>query len=36
MILAENALFHDVGRIFQPIFDAVGWVLALIYGIIPN
>jgi len=36
MILAENALFHDVGRIFQPIFDGVGWVLALIYGIIPN
>ncbi|MGH8995241.1 MAG: YidC/Oxa1 family membrane protein insertase [Acidimicrobiales bacterium] len=36
MILAENALFHDVGRIFQPIFDAVGWALAFIYGIIPN
>ena len=35
MILA-NALFHDIGRIFQPVFDAVGWVLALIYGLIPN
>lgn len=36
MIVAENALFHDIGRIFQPLFDAVGWVLALIYGLIPN
>jgi YidC/Oxa1 family membrane protein insertase len=35
-MIAENALFHDVGRIFQPVFDAVGWVLALIYGLIPN
>jgi YidC/Oxa1 family membrane protein insertase len=36
VIIAENALFHDVGRIFQPVFDAIGWALALIYGIIPN
>ena len=36
MIIAENTLFHDIGRIFQPLFDAVGWVLALIYGLIPN
>jgi len=36
MLIAENALFHDVGRIFQPVFDAVGWVLAFIYGVIPN
>lgn len=36
MIVAENALFHDIGKIFQPIFDAVGWVLAFIYGLIPN
>ena len=36
MIIAENALFHDIGRIFAPVFDAVGWVLALIYGLIPN
>jgi len=35
MIIA-NALFHDIGRIFQPVFDAVGWMLALIYGLIPN
>ena len=27
--LVENALFHDIGRIFQPLFDVVGWVLAL-------
>jgi YidC/Oxa1 family membrane protein insertase len=36
MIIAENALFHDIGRIFQPVFDAIGWMLALIYGLIPN
>jgi YidC/Oxa1 family membrane protein insertase len=36
MLIAENALFHDVGRVFQPVFDAVGWVLAFIYGVIPN
>ncbi len=36
MIIAENALFADVGKIFHPIFDAIGWVLALIYGVIPN
>jgi YidC/Oxa1 family membrane protein insertase len=35
-MLAENLLFHDIGRIFQPLFDLVGWVLALIYGLIPN
>jgi YidC/Oxa1 family membrane protein insertase len=34
--LVENALFHDIGRIFQPLFDVVGWVLAFIYGVIPN
>jgi len=34
--LVENALFHTIGRIFQPLFDAVGWVLAFIYGLIPN
>src|ERR1700677_4878448 len=36
MVLVENALFHDIGRIFQPLFDVVGWVLAFIYGLIPN
>jgi YidC/Oxa1 family membrane protein insertase len=36
MIIAENALFHDIGRIFQPVFDGIGWMLALIYGLIPN
>jgi YidC/Oxa1 family membrane protein insertase len=36
ILAAENALFHDIGRIFQPIFEAVGWVLAVIYGVIPN
>jgi len=34
--LVENALFHTIGRIFQPLFDLVGWVLAFIYGLIPN
>jgi YidC/Oxa1 family membrane protein insertase len=36
VMLAENALFADVGKIFHPLFDAIGWVLALIYGLIPN
>jgi YidC/Oxa1 family membrane protein insertase len=36
MFLVENALFHDIGRIFQPLFDLIGWALALIYGLIPN
>jgi len=34
--LVENALFHTIGRIFQPLFELVGWVLAFIYGLIPN
>lgn len=36
MMLTENALFADVGKIFHPLFDGIGWVLALIYGLIPN
>src|ERR1700728_3513193 len=34
--LVENALFHDIGRIFQPLFELIGGVLAFIYGLIPN
>src|ERR1700728_1363460 len=34
--LVENALFHDIRRIFQPLFELIGGALALIYGLIPN
>jgi len=27
---------HDIGRIFQPIYDLLGRILAFFYGIIPN
>ncbi len=27
---------HDVGRIFQPIYDLLGRILAFFYGLIPN
>jgi len=35
-ILATNSFFHSIGEIFQPIFRAIGWVLAAIYGVVPN
>ncbi len=35
-MIAENALFADLGKLFHPLFDAIGWALAAIYGIIPN
>jgi len=27
---------HDIGRIFQPIYDLLGRILAFFYGIIPT
>jgi len=36
LLLAENSLFKKVGEIFQPVFKLFGYVLAFIYGIIPN
>jgi YidC/Oxa1 family membrane protein insertase len=27
---------HDIGSVFQPIFHAIAWLLAALYGIIPN
>ncbi len=35
-MIAENALFADLGKIFHPLFVAIGWALAVIYGVIPN
>jgi YidC/Oxa1 family membrane protein insertase len=32
----ENSLFKAIGEIFHPLFVAVSWVLAFIYGIIPQ
>jgi YidC/Oxa1 family membrane protein insertase len=34
--LATTGIVHAVGSIFQPIFKAVGWLLATLYGVIPN
>lgn len=31
-----HSISHFVGSIFQPIFHLIGWLLAFIYGIIPN
>ncbi len=35
-LLATSGIIHFFGEIFQPIFHAFGWVLAAIYGVIPN
>jgi YidC/Oxa1 family membrane protein insertase len=35
-LLAENALFSDIGKAFHPLFLLFGWVLAGIYSVIPN
>lgn len=35
-LLAENALFKDIGNVFHPLFELVATVLAFIYGIVPN
>ncbi len=35
-LLAENSLFEFIGKIFHPIFEAFGWVLAALYGVWPN
>ncbi|HVA53168.1 MAG TPA: membrane protein insertase YidC [Acidimicrobiales bacterium] len=31
-----HSITHFVGGIFQPIFHAVAWLLAFLYGLIPN
>jgi YidC/Oxa1 family membrane protein insertase len=35
-ILGENALFADIGKIFHPLFELFGLILAGIYAVIPN
>jgi YidC/Oxa1 family membrane protein insertase len=35
-LLAENSLFKDIGQGFHPLLEAVGYVLALIYGVVHN
>jgi YidC/Oxa1 family membrane protein insertase len=34
--LAENALFKDIGKVFHPLFELFGLILAGIYSVIPN
>ena len=31
-----QSLIKDIGKIFQPLLDAVGGILAFFYSIIPN
>jgi YidC/Oxa1 family membrane protein insertase len=35
-LLAENALFSDIGKVFHPLFELFGLILAGIYAVIPN
>jgi YidC/Oxa1 family membrane protein insertase len=35
-MVAENALFADIGKIFHPLFELFGLILAGIYAVIPN
>ncbi len=31
-----GSITHSIGSIFQPIFHLFGWILAFLYGVIPN
>ena len=31
-----SSLIHAIGTLFQPLFKAFGWLLAAIYGVVPN
>jgi YidC/Oxa1 family membrane protein insertase len=31
-----SSLIHAIGTLFQPLFKAIGWLLAAIYGVVPN
>jgi YidC/Oxa1 family membrane protein insertase len=35
-LLAENSLFQFIGKIFHPVFEFFGWILAGLYAIWPN
>jgi YidC/Oxa1 family membrane protein insertase len=35
-LLAENALFSSIGKIFHPVFELFAYVLAAIYSVVPN
>ncbi len=35
-LLAENSLFTFIGKIFHPVFEFFGWILAGLYAIWPN
>jgi YidC/Oxa1 family membrane protein insertase len=35
-MLATTGIVHFFGTIFQPIFDGIAWMLATLYGLIPN
>ncbi|HEX3794672.1 MAG TPA: YidC/Oxa1 family membrane protein insertase [Acidimicrobiales bacterium] len=35
-IAKENALFSDIGKVFHPLFELFGLILAGIYSVVPN
>jgi YidC/Oxa1 family membrane protein insertase len=35
-LLAENSLFEFIGKIFHPVFEFFGWILAGLYAVWPN
>ena len=35
-LLAENSLFQLIGKIFHPLFELFGWIMAALYAIWPN
>ena len=36
LMLTENSLFQFIGKIFHPVFEFFGWILAGLYAIWPN
>ena len=35
-MIATNSFIHAIGSIFQPVFHLFAWLLATLYGLIPN
>jgi YidC/Oxa1 family membrane protein insertase len=35
-LLGENSLFADIGKVFHPLFELFGLILAGIYAVVPN
>ena len=35
-LAVSNSLFQLIGKIFHPLFELFGWIMAALYGIWPN